>query len=42
MRDHPVGAELGDRHVGIAEVDRDHGQAGGAGGLDVGDSNPRP
>ena len=33
---HPVRAEFGDRHVAIAEVDRDDGQAGGAGGLDVG------
>ena len=36
MRDHPVRAELGDGHVGVAEVDRDHRQAGGARGLDVG------
>ena len=37
MRDDPVGREFGDRPVGIAEIDRDHRNPGGAGGVDVGD-----
>jgi hypothetical protein len=36
MGNDAIGAQLRDRRVGIAEIDRDDGNAGGSGGVDIG------
>ena len=42
MADDPVGAELGDRRFGVAEIDRHDRDAGGARGVDVGGRSRPP